>query len=202
MAARALIHVIDDDLAMRDSLAFLLEANGYDVETHESALTFLDQGVKADIECVVSDIRMPGMNGVDLVRQLKAVGIACPVVLMTGHGDVNLAVEAMKAGALDFIEKPFPDDVLLTAIGSALNARARDVPKEALRREAQSRLAGLTPRDRDVLAGLIAGKTNKVIGQDLGISPRTVEVYRANLMVKTGAQSVAELVRIALSAGF
>ncbi len=196
------IHVIDDDPAMRDSLVFLLEANGYEVEAHESALVFLDHAIKPDVECVVSDIRMPGMNGLELVSRLKADGIACPVVLITGHGDVSLAVEAMKAGAVDFIEKPFDDEVLLTAIRAALKARLSPGSDEAARLEAEARLASLTPRERDVFVGLVAGKINKVIAYDLGISARTVEVYRANVMVKTGARSMAELIRIALAAGF
>jgi two-component system, LuxR family, response regulator FixJ len=202
MTAKPPIHVIDDDPAMRDSLVFLLEANGYETEAHESALVFLDHVVKTTAECVVSDIRMPGMNGLELVRRLKADGIACPVVLITGHGDVSLAVEAMKAGVIDFIEKPFDDATLLTAVRIALNTRSSAGSSEAARLEAEARLAGLTPRERDVFIGLVAGKINKVIGHELGISARTVEVYRANVMVKTGARSMAELIRIALTAGF
>lgn len=202
MTAKPPIHVIDDDPAMRDSLVFLLEANGYETEAHESALVFLDHVVKTTAECVVSDIRMPGMNGLELVRRLKADGIACPVVLITGHGDVSLAVEAMKAGVIDFIEKPFDDATLLTAVRIALNTRSSAGSSEAARLEAEARLAGLTPRERDVFIGLVAGKINKVIGHELGISARTVEVYRANVMVKTGARSMAELIRMALTAGF
>jgi two-component system response regulator FixJ len=202
MTGKPAIHIIDDDAAMRDSLVFLLEANGYKTEAHESAIVFLDQIVKTTAECVVSDIRMPGMNGLELVRRLRADGIACPVVLITGHGDVGLAVEAMKAGVIDFIEKPFDDEILLTAVRIALNARSSAGSDEAARREAEARLAKLTPRERDVFVGLVAGKINKVIGYELGISVRTVEVYRANVMVKTGARSMSELIRIALTAGF
>ena len=144
---------------------------------------------------------MPGMNGIELVRKLKSEGSACPVILVTGHGDVGLAVEAMKAGAVDFIEKPFDDVVLLGAIRSALDARSTVQGDSAARNEAEAQLAELSPRDRDVLQGLVAGKINKVIAHDLSISPRTVEVYRANLMAKTGARSVSELMRIALTAG-
>jgi len=195
------IHVIDDDAAMRDSLAFLLDVNGFRPQVFESADAFLD-GIDADaVNCVVSDIRMPGLNGIELVRKLKGRGAACPVILITGHGDVALAVEAMKAGAADFIEKPFDDDALLDAIRAALGARAESSGGSTARKEAETRLADLSPRERDVLQGLVAGKINKVIAHDLSISPRTVEVYRANLMAKTGARSMSELMRIALAAG-
>ena len=144
---------------------------------------------------------MPGMNGIELVRELKRKGTACPVILITGHGDVALAVEAMKAGAVDFIEKPFDDAVLLGAIRAALDAHASVQGDSVARKEAEARLADLSPRERDVLQGLVAGKINKVIAHELNISPRTVEVYRANLMAKTGARSMSELMRIALAAG-
>jgi two-component system response regulator FixJ len=141
------------------------------------------------------------MNGIELVRQLRGDGKECPVILITGHGDVALAVEAMKAGASDFIEKPFDDTALLEAIRTALNSRPAATPEGSAREEAEVRLAELSPRERDVLRGLVAGKINKVIAHDLSISPRTVEVYRANLMAKTGARSMSELMRIALAAG-
>jgi two-component system response regulator FixJ len=144
---------------------------------------------------------MPGMNGIELVRQLKSQDRQCPVILITGHGDVVLAVEAMKAGASDFIEKPFDDTALLEAIRTALDARPATTGEGSARKEAEARLADLSPRERDVLQGLVAGKINKVIAYDLSISPRTVEVYRANLMAKTGARSMSELMRIALAAG-
>jgi two-component system response regulator FixJ len=201
MAEKTVVYVIDDDAAMRDSLAFLLDVNGFLPEVFESSSAFLSRGTTGISACIVSDIRMPGMNGIELVRKLKSDGIACPVILITGHGDVALAVEAMKAGAVDFIEKPFDDAVLLGAIGLALEARPRDEGDNSAREEAEARLAELSPRERDVLQGLVAGKINKVIAHELGISPRTVEVYRANLMAKTGARSVSELMRIALTAG-
>ena len=201
MADKTVIHVIDDDAAIRDSLAFLLDVNGFRPEVFESSNEFLSQAAGDAPACVVSDIRMPGMNGIELVRKLKSDGIACPVILITGHGDVALAVEAMKAGAVDFIEKPFDDAVLLGAIRSALQARPSNQADSAARTEAETRLADLSPRERDVLQGLVAGKINKVIAHELNISPRTVEVYRANLMAKTGARSVSELMRIALAAG-
>jgi two-component system, LuxR family, response regulator FixJ len=198
MSDKTVIHIIDDDAAMRDSLAFLLDVNGFDSQVYESADAFLKGAGAAAARCVVSDIRMPGMTGVELVRKLKGDGSSCPVILITGHGDVALAVEAMKAGAADFIEKPFDDASLLEAIRAALEARSVD---STAKKEAEARLAELSPRERDVLQGLVAGKINKVIAHELSISPRTVEVYRANLMAKTGARSMSELMRIALAAG-
>ena len=201
MSDKAVIHVVDDDPAMRDSLAFLLDVNGFQPKTYESANALLSAAPIDAPGCVVSDIRMPGMNGIELVRELKRKGTACPVILITGHGDVALAVEAMKAGAVDFIEKPFDDAVLLGAIRAALDARASVQGDSAAKKEAEARLADLSPRERDVLQGLVAGKINKVIAHELNISPRTVEVYRANLMAKTGARSMSDLMRIALAAG-
>ena len=201
MSDRTVIHVIDDDAAMRDSLAFLLDVNGFEPRVYESGDAFLKGVVAGAATCVISDIRMPGMNGVELVRKLKGGLSSCPVILITGHGDVALAVEAMKAGAVDFIEKPFDDAVLLGAIRAALDTPPAIRDDSSAKQEAQSRLAELSPRERDVLRGLVAGKINKVIAHELNISPRTVEVYRANLMAKTGARSMSELMRIALAAG-
>lgn len=201
MIDKTVIHVVDDDEAMRDSIAFLLDVNGFQPLVYASASAFQAESRLNASSCIVSDIRMPGMNGIELVRKLKSEGSACPVILVTGHGDVGLAVEAMKAGAVDFIEKPFDDVVLLGAIRSALDARSTVQGDSAARNEAEAQLAELSPRERDVLQGLVAGKINKVIAHDLSISPRTVEVYRANLMAKTGARSVSELMRIALTAG-
>jgi two-component system, LuxR family, response regulator FixJ len=201
MTDKTMIHVIDDDAAMRDSLAFLLDVNGFEPKVYDSAAAFLSQAPVAQLTCVVSDIRMPGMNGIELVRKLRGEGATCPVILITGHGDVALAVEAMKAGAADFIEKPFDDAVLLGAIRAALEVQTVSPGDSAAKREAEAKLADLSPRERDVLRGLVAGKINKVIAHDLSISPRTVEVYRANLMAKTGARSMSELMRIALAAG-
>ena len=201
MNDKTVIHVVDDDAAMRDSLAFLLDVNGFKPLVYDSAGALLAASPIDALSCVVSDIRMPGMNGIELVRELKGKGCACPVILVTGHGDVALAVEAMKAGAVDFIEKPFDDAILLTAIRTALEAPPATQGDSAAKLEAEARLAELSPRERDVLRGLVAGKINKVIAHDLSISPRTVEVYRANLMAKTGARSMSELMRIALAAG-
>jgi two-component system response regulator FixJ len=201
MSDKITIHIIDDDAAMRDSLAFLLDVNGYTAKAYETANDFLKDAAAQTSSCVISDIRMPGMNGIELVRKLRSEGTGCPVILITGHGDVALAVEAMKAGASDFIEKPFDDTELLKAIHNALHAQPATTGEGQARKEAEARLADLSPRERDVLQGLVAGKINKVIAHELSISPRTVEVYRANLMAKTGARSMSELMRLALTAG-
>jgi two-component system response regulator FixJ len=201
MSDKIAVHIVDDDPAMRDSLAFLLDVNGFQPHAYDSANALLSEARMDTLTCVVSDIRMPGMNGIELVRKLRSKGATCPVILITGHGDVALAVEAMKAGAADFIEKPFDDAALLGAIRSALEVHSASRGDNSVRKEAEARLAELSPRERDVLRGLVAGKINKVIAHDLGISPRTVEVYRANLMAKTGVRSMSELMRVALAAG-
>lgn len=198
------IHVIDDDDAVRESIDFLLGTADLAVRTYASAGAFLEQGARA-AGCIVTDVRMPVMNGLELVRRLNALGSTDPVIVLTGHADVPLAVEAMKAGVVDFIEKPFDDEVLLKAIRLAL-ARPRPAagqtgPANEDRAAAAARLEGLSTREREVLDGLVAGRANKVIAFDLGISPRTVEVYRANVMTKTGANSLSELVRLAILAG-
>ena len=200
MSDEAVVHVIDDDEAVRDSLAFLLEAADLKVKTYESALQFLEQLPQAAPGCVVTDVRMPQMTGLELVAELKARGAALPVIVITGHGDVPLAVEAMRAGVVDFIEKPFDDAVILEALRGAL-ARGRDQHEAAEERSAIARrLATLSTRERQVLNGLVAGQANKVVAASLGISPRTVEVYRANLMAKMHAASLSELVRMVLVA--
>lgn len=195
-----LVHVIDDDDGLRDALAFLLEVNGIRACFYASADLFLSaQPVEAG--CILTDIRMPGMTGLELVRELRELGMALPVIVMTGHGDIPLAVEAMKAGVVDFIEKPFDDEHLIAAIRGALRDLQQSPEPGAERLAAQERLAHLSPRERDVLAGVVEGKLNKQIAYDLDISPRTVEIYRANLMSKVGARNIAELMRIALAAG-
>ncbi|HYD27696.1 response regulator FixJ [Brevundimonas sp.] len=194
------VHVIDDDEGLRDALAFLLDVNGVEACFYPSANEFLDALPVAD-GCILTDIRMPGLTGLELVRELKHRGATFPVIVMTGHGDVPLAVEAMKAGVVDFIEKPFDDAHLISAIRTALtNLRSVEEPDVA-RRAAEERLSQLSPRERDVLVGVVEGKLNKQIAFELEISPRTVEIYRANLMSKTRARNVAELMRIALAAG-
>jgi len=196
-----LVHVIDDDDAVRDSVAFLLRSAKIEVRTYESATAFLDAAATAGNGCVITDVRMPGMSGVDLLRQLKARGSTMPVIVITGHGDIQLAVEAMKSGATDFLEKPFDDEILLSSVKSALQQLEQHAHDETGRAELCNRVAALSTRERQVLDGLVAGKANKVIAFDLGISPRTVEIYRAHVMTKMNAGSLSELVRMALLAG-
>jgi two-component system response regulator FixJ len=194
------VHVIDDDEAMRNSLAFLLDSAGLTARTYDSAVRFLQEGRQAK-GVIVTDIRMPEMTGLELVTRLKAAGASTPVIVITGHGDVPLAVEAMKAGVVDFLEKPFDDEALLAAIHVAL-ADATSAEHDRTERERlKATLDGLSPREKEVLAGVIEGKLNKTIAYELGISPRTVEVYRANVMSKTGARGLSELVRMVLLAG-
>lgn len=193
------VHVIDDDDAVRDSLAFLLETEGLNVVTYPSAPAFLDTADRAS-GCIVADVRMPEMDGMELLRQLAKRGNKLPVIIITGHGDVPLAVEAMKSGATDFIEKPFDDSLLLKAVRAALNNAAGQAELEVERLAVLDRLDMLSVRERQVLDGIVAGRANKVIAFDLGISPRTVEVYRANLMTKMLADSVSDLVRMVIVA--
>ncbi len=197
MAADTTVHVIDDDDAMRESLSFLLESAGYQAQTYASAAAFLDSLSDQISGCVVTDVRMPDMNGLELTRHLKEHGIQLPIVMITGHGDIPLAVESMKAGVADFLEKPFNDSTLLQAIAGAMSK-----PGAAGNEAFKALLDQLSPREIDVLRGVVQGKANKVIAFELGISPRTVEVYRANVMAKTHAANLAELVRMAMFAGF
>lgn len=198
MTSSQVVHVIDDDAGVRDSLAFLLATAGLTVRTYESAVAFLAVLPGAEDGCIVTDVRMPEIDGIELQRRLRAQGNTLPVVVMTGHGDVALAVAAMKAGAIDFIEKPFDDEVLLAAVRAALTRRLNEREREAHAREVRTRLRSLSERERQVLDGLVAGKPNKIIAYDLGISARTVEIYRANVMTKMGADSLSALVRMAL----
>jgi two-component system, LuxR family, response regulator FixJ len=193
-------HVIDDDDGARESLAFLLSTSGIPSQTYASAGAFLAvaSGAKG---VVVTDIRMPQMDGLEFIRRLRASGIGLPVIVMTGHGGVPLAVEAMKAGALDFIEKPFDDAILLDAIRTALADLDRSYSEESQREETQRRIRSLSRRERQVLDGLVAGRPNKLIADGLGLSARTVEVYRATMVTKMQARSLSELVRMALLAG-
>jgi two-component system response regulator FixJ len=201
MPPKGIVHVIDDDDALRDSLAFLMTSAGIETQTHDSATSFLAALPRDVSGCVVTDVRMPGMSGVELLRELKRLAPALPVILMTGHGDVPLAVEAMKLGAFDFIEKPFDDDTLLNSVNNALGRHQQDAKREAERSKIQERLTLLSARERQVLDGLVLGNANKIIAFDLGISPRTVEIYRANVMTKMEAASLSDLVRMALAAG-
>lgn len=195
------VHVIDDDADVRDSLSFLLEAAGMTVRAFESAVAFLDALPGIGKGCVVSDVRMPGISGTELLAKLKAAGNGMPVIIITGHGDVALAVEAMKLGAFDFIEKPFDDDTIVASVEAALREEERREQNEAGKADVLARLATLSQRERQVLDGLVNGAPNKIIAYDLGISPRTVEVYRANVMSKMEAGSLSDLVRMALLAG-
>jgi len=201
VAGSDIIHVIDDDADVRQSLAFLLTTAGLSVRVHESADAFLKVLAEVQEGCIVTDVRMPGIDGIELQRQLSARGIRLPVIMMTGHGDVALAVEAMKAGAVDFIEKPFDDEVLLTAIKAALARRAGDRERTAQSAAVRERLKLLSEREQQVMGDLVAGKPNKIIAFDLGISARTVEIYRANVMAKMQADSLSALVRMALLVG-
>jgi len=196
-----LVHVIDDDEAARQSLAFLLRANALEVQTYESGTAFLKVAPGIKSGCIITDVRMPEISGIDLLRRLKELRMPLPVIVITGHGDVALAVEAMKIGAADFLEKPFDDEALLAAVRSALDRQGSESKRAAERAGINDRLAALSHRERDVLDGLVAGHANKRIAFDLGISPRTVEIYRANLMTKMQAASLSELVRMALIAG-
>lgn len=197
-----IVHLIDDDEAIRTSLSFVLEMHDLQVRTYASAPEFLKVAGGLTGGCIVTDVRMPEMSGLDLIRQLKERGVKLPVVVITGHGDVPLAVEAMRAGVVDFIEKPFDDEVLLKAIRMALDAEAESDVHAQERARFEQMLATLSGREKEVLRGVVAGKMNKVIAFELGISQRTVEVYRANVMSKTHANGLSELVRIALLAGF
>jgi two-component system response regulator FixJ len=193
-----IVHVIDDDDALRESLTFLLRAAKIEVQSYASAVAFLDALPDTRAGCVITDVRMPGLNGIDLLRRLNELKVTVPVIVITGHGDVALAVEAMKIGAVDFLEKPFDDELLMASVQSALGRQDGATKRHTERAEIESRLAVLSNRERDVLKGLVAGRANKQIAFDLGISPRTVEIYRANLMTKMQAASLSDLVRMAL----
>ena len=201
MPSDAVTHVIDDDEAVRQSIAFLLRSANIDVKVYDSAVAFLAALPAIKSGCVVTDVRMPEMSGIDLLRKLKEMQVTLPVIVITGHGDVPLAVEAMKAGAADFIEKPFDDEAILAAIRTALAASQSGGEKSAERAEIEERLNSLSQRERQVLEGLVAGHPNKIIAYNLNISPRTVEIYRANVMNKMKASSLSDLVRMALIAG-
>ena len=199
MANRPTVYVVDDDAAVRDALSFSLATADVEPRTFESAEALLAAMPLAP-GCIVTDVRMPEMNGIDLVRRLRQLGCLLPVVVITGHADVPLAIEAMKAGVAEFLEKPFDDEVLIGVVRRLLDEQIPLQEELAQQEDLRRRIAELSPRERDVLNGLMAGHANKVIAYDLGISPRTVEVYRANLMKKMNAHSLSELVRMSLSA--
>ncbi|MBB3971387.1 response regulator FixJ [Hansschlegelia beijingensis] len=194
------VHIVDDDLDLRRSLAFLVASDGFAVRLYEGAESFLNEFDDAQDGCVLVDVLMPGINGLELITILRRLGSTIPVIVMTGHADVDLAVEAMKRGAVDFIAKPFDLATLLGAIRDALQRSNRHVETDASVQAVRERLASLSKREREVLDRLLAGKANKMIAFDLEISPRTVEIYRANVMSKMGAKSLSALIRLAMSA--
>jgi two-component system response regulator FixJ len=198
MSSSAIVHIIDDDDAVRDSLVFLLKSSGIEAKAYASAANFLDGFAGTDKGCVVTDIRMPEISGMELLKRVKEKRPELPVIVITGHGDVPLAVEAMKLGAADFLEKPFDDDSLIAAVQAALAGDRDRGGRDEQASEFRTRLETLSAREREVLEGLVAGHPNKVIAFDLGISPRTVEVYRANVMTKMRASTLSELVRMAV----
>ena len=201
MANDNLVYVVDDDPAMRESLEFLLDAAGYSVTTFDSAADFLQQLPRLTFGCIVSDIRMPGIDGMELLRDVKAGRAEMPIIIMTGHGDIPLAVEAIKLGALDFLEKPFEDERMIGAIRTALERGKAAAKDEVVASDVAARIASLSQRERQVMDGIVAGLSNKQMARDYDISPRTIEVYRANVMTKMQARSLSELVRTALRAG-
>lgn len=196
----AVVHIVDDDAAVRDSIAFSLGTADLDTRTFDSAIALLEALPGIEPGCIITDVRMPEMSGIELVRRLKQLHAPHPVIMITGHADVPLAIEAMKAGVVDFLEKPFEDDALLDAVRRALDLRAESERQDASLVAVHRRLDTLSTREREVLDGLVAGRANKVIAYDLGISPRTVEVYRANVMTKMEARSLSELVRMTVLA--
>jgi len=200
MQNEAVVHVVDDDHAVRKSLSFLLASDGLAVRAHESAVAFLDDLDQPGRGCVVTDVRMPEVDGIELLRRLNARGSKMPVIVITGHADVPLAVEAMKHGAVDFIEKPFGDDAFLGAVRAALENEGVEADRHRQAQRVQEAQDTLSEREAQVLEGLLEGKANKVMAQDMGISPRTVEIYRANVMAKMKAGSLSELIRMVLQA--
>ena len=198
MTDEGVVHIVDDDEAVRQSLAFMLSAAGLPVRLYESATVFLDALKNVQPGCLITDIRMPDMTGIELLHALRSKACRLPAIVITGHGDVPLAVEAMKAGAIDFIEKPFDEEAILHAVRTALERGGSQ--ESGAGPAVAAKLASLSERERQVLEGLVAGHPNKTIAYDLGISPRTVEVYRANLMTKMQAKSLSELIRMTILA--
>lgn len=195
-----LVHLVDDDDSARDSLAFMLESADLDVRSYASAQAFLDALPVGPRGCIITDVRMPEMTGIELVHRLNALKVGLPVIVITGHGDIPLAIEAMRAGVVDFIEKPFPEERILEALALArdkLGAEAGEAPNSDI----LEKLETLSEREREVLDGVVAGRPNKIIARDLGISPRTVEIYRAKVMSKMQADNLAALVRMTMAAG-
>ena len=199
--ADEVVHIVDDDQAVRESLSFLLATAGYSTETYPSGEAFVDTLADISRGCLITDVRMPRMTGIELLRHVRESGKIMPVIVITGHGDVPLAVEAMKLGASEFLEKPFNEEKLLAAVRAAFERRNKAATEAQTRSEYMERFESLSQRERQVFHGLVAGHQNKVIAHELGISPRTVEVYRAKVMVKMSAGSLSALVRMSLTAG-
>lgn len=201
MDIKACVYIIDDDNAVRDSLSIQLDAAGYEVESFASAVDFIKAAASIPLGCVVSDVQMPDMDGLELQKRLNEMQLHFPVVIVTGHADVAIAVRAMKAGAVDFIEKPFEEKAILDSIELAQSHFAARRESDAVEATARGKLSSLTPREREVFEEMVRGKQNKVIAFDLDISPRTVEVHRARVLEKLEARSLSELVRLALAVG-
>jgi two-component system, LuxR family, response regulator FixJ len=197
-----LVHLVDDDEAVRRAVGFMLRTSKHEVRSHPSGIAFLKAIGTEPPGCVLLDVRMPGMDGLEVQRELAARGVTMPVVILTGHADVPIAVQAMKAGAVEFLEKPFERAMLLRALDAAFGELERRGLATLSEQDATVRTAALTPRERDVLRGLADGLPNKTIAYDLGISPRTVEVHRANIMTKLAVHSFPAALRIAFAAGF
>ena len=201
MSDRRLVHIVDDEDAIRRSASFMLRTSGFDTRTYQSGVEFLKEVKRADPGCVLLDVRMPEMDGLEVQRELNDRGVSLPVIVLTGHGDISIAVQAMKAGAVDFLEKPFEKNQLMVALDAGFARLERREEAATTSHNAEVRIAALTAREQEVLQGLARGFPNKTIAYDLGISPRTVEVHRANLMTKLEVRSLSEALRIAFAAG-
>lgn len=201
MSERRLIHIVDDEEAIRKSASFMLRTSGFDVKTYASGTAFLREAKHAEPGCVLLDIRMPEIDGLEVQTMMAERGLTMPVIVLTGHGDIATAVAAMKGGAIDFLEKPFEKAKLLAAISVGFDRLDHKVDADLSARDAEIRIQALTPREQEVLRGLVHGQPNKTIAYDLGISPRTVEVHRANLMAKLNVRSLSEALRLGFSAG-
>lgn len=201
MPDRHLIHLIDDDEAIRHSASFMLRAAGYRVQTYPDGIAFLEAAADAEPGCILLDVQMPKLDGLGVLSELNNRGIDMPVIVLTGHGDVSVAVQAMKSGAVDFVEKPYEKALLLDALNSAFGSVKQRSTREQLEKDAHRRLAGLTDRERDVLMGLVEGLTNKAIAERFSISPRTVEIHRAHVMQKLEVDSLSAALRLAFASG-
>lgn len=201
MSDKKLIHIVDDEESIRKSASFMLRTSGFDVQTYSSGVAFLKEAKNALPGCVLLDIRMPEMDGLEVQAAMNERGIALPVIVLTGHGDISIAVQAMRGGAVEFLEKPFEKAQLIAAIEMAFDRLQRKSEAMASEREAAVRIAVLTAREQEVLRGLVKGNPNKTIAYDLGISPRTVEVHRANVMAKLQVRSLSDALRLAFAAG-